>query len=388
MDKEKQKLKFGRKFEHVCDGFLTTLCRVDSDYRQEAKCFNKHKVRKSKSSETMSVVGCFGDCGFGPTEAPKPREYKLVFHPPIQTILKEKDTQKWYTDMVNELATLGDDPNHLNDFGEAPLCVAAYKAQGMVVEELLQKENIKVNIKGKHGRTPLYLAAEEGHVYIVKCLLQHSDIDVNCKNAPGGATALMGASRRGHSRIVELLLQHPRCDPDLLDRDGNTALHHARTPSVKWRIHNHSFRSRSMENVLGRNRSNLCHVSPDLPPSDSVESSPGTPDIPTVANFRHHSLEEFHTMQYTPSPSKYSRRQSSSECSTRLSSSSSHSGPNACEEEEPGSSETVEAEDHVWEDNQLMRRPLLTSSRSGSPMLRARIISSPAAISTSPVPPK
>ena len=45
--------------------------------------------------------------------------------------------------MVNELATLGDDPNHLNEFGEAPLCVAAYKAQGMVVEELLQKENIR-----------------------------------------------------------------------------------------------------------------------------------------------------------------------------------------------------------------------------------------------------
>ena len=46
--------------------------------------------------------------------------------------------------MVNELATLGDDPNTFNEFGEAPLCVAAYKAQGMVVEELLQRENIKV----------------------------------------------------------------------------------------------------------------------------------------------------------------------------------------------------------------------------------------------------
>ena len=112
-----------------------------------------------------------------------------------------------------------------------------------------------------------------------------------------------------------------------------------------------------------QHRSNLCHVSPDLPPSESLESSPGTPDIPTVANFRHHSLEEFHTMQYAPTPSKFSRRQSSSGCSTRLSSSSSHSGQNVCEEEEPGigSSETVEPEDPIWEDNQLMRRPLLTS---------------------------
>ena len=128
-----------------------------------------------------------------------------------------------YTDMVNELETVGEDPNQFNEYGEAPLCVAAYKAQGMVVAELVQRENIKVNIKGKHGRTPLYIAAEEGHVFIVKCLLAHRNIDVNIKNSPGGATALMGASRRGHSRIVELLLQHPGCNPDLLDRDGQVS---------------------------------------------------------------------------------------------------------------------------------------------------------------------
>ena len=83
--------------------------------------------------------------------------------------------------MVNELATLGSDPNQLNEFGEAPLCVAAYKAQGLVVEELLQRQNIQVNIKGKHGRTPLYLAAEGGHVFVVKLLLRHPDIDVNSR---------------------------------------------------------------------------------------------------------------------------------------------------------------------------------------------------------------
>ena len=109
----------------------------------------------------------------------------------------------------------------------------------------------QVNIKGKHGRTALYLAAEGGHIFIVKLLLQHPDIDVNSRysgrgvlwnnieftvplsplftrNGPGGATALMGASRRGHSRIVELLLQHPRCEADTSDKDGNTAVHHAR----------------------------------------------------------------------------------------------------------------------------------------------------------------
>ena len=50
-----------------------------------------------------------------------------------------------YTDMVNELATMGDDPNHLNEFGEAPLCVAAFKGSGMIVEEMLKQANLRVS---------------------------------------------------------------------------------------------------------------------------------------------------------------------------------------------------------------------------------------------------
>ena len=80
------------------------------------------------------------------------------------------------------------------------------------------------------------------------------------RNAPGGATALMGASRRGHSRVVELLLQHPDTDTDILDRDGQTALQHARTNSVKWRLHNYSYRSRSVDNVMGSQRYNYFYI--------------------------------------------------------------------------------------------------------------------------------
>jgi len=205
-------------------------------------------------------VGCFGNCSFDSDRSTdnlhssqEPRrmtKMHCTFYPPIQTVLREKDTGKWYTDMVNELATVGDDPNEVNEFGEPPLCVAAHKAQGVVVADLLQRKNIQVNIKGRHGRTPLYIAAEEGHVFVVKCLLAHMNIDVNSRNNPGCATPLMIASRRGHSRVVELLLQHPDCDPDLLDRDGNNASRHARTNSVKYRLHNFSYKSKSVENVM------------------------------------------------------------------------------------------------------------------------------------------
>jgi len=51
----------------------------------------------------MTTVGCFGDCGFGLSDelegpsqaAAAQREYHVKFHPPIQTVLKEKDTEKW-----------------------------------------------------------------------------------------------------------------------------------------------------------------------------------------------------------------------------------------------------------------------------------------------------
>ena len=89
------KLKLRRKLPRVCDGFLKTLSQIESDFRWQVDSNNKQVVKTKEPINTMSVVGCFGDCGFGPAEAPKPREYKLVFHPPIQTILKEKDTQKW-----------------------------------------------------------------------------------------------------------------------------------------------------------------------------------------------------------------------------------------------------------------------------------------------------
>jgi len=138
--------------------------------------------------------------------------------------------------MLDILEDLSGDPNRLNRYGEAPLCIAAFKSQGLLVSELLKLDNIKVNIKGRHGRTPLYIAAEEGHVFVVKCLLAHPDIDVNSLNSPGHATPLMIASRKGHSRVVELLLQHPDCDPHLLDREGLSAKHFVRRESIRCRL--------------------------------------------------------------------------------------------------------------------------------------------------------
>jgi len=278
-------------------------CSPGPHSHEPVNCFRNHRIVTSRKNGEAMSIGCFGECSFGSDSSESndranhgPKVY-CKFYPPIQTLLREKDPEKWYTDMVNDLATVGDDPNQFNEFGEAPLCVAAYKGQGMVVAELLQRDSILVNIKGKHGRTPLYIAAEGGHVFIVKCLLSHTSIDVNSRNAPGGATPLMIASRRGHSRVVELLLQHPDCDAELVDRDGQSAIRHARTDSVKLRIHSLKVKARSVDNVMAPpywrgskflEETSLC-VSPQPEPSDHH-------------SYLHHSLQDLHTDIPRPRP--------------------------------------------------------------------------------------
>jgi len=297
------KLRY-RNFRRRLRNIINKLSSSHSEGRngvETKNCMRYHRIVRNKNSKNNMSVGCFGNCSFNSEnnfetersrddssqEQRRMTKMHCRFYPPIQTVLREKDTEKWYTDMVNELAAVGDDPNELNEFGEPPLCVAAHKAQGVVVADLLQRKNIQVNIKGRHGRTPLYIAAEEGHVFVVKCLLAQTNIDVNSRNNPGCATPLMIASRRGHSRIVELLLQHPDCDPNLLDRDGNNASRHARTNSVKYRLHNFSYKSKSVENVMSASK---------WPSSNSQLSDTAMEAIScSVPNYHCHSMQHINS---------------------------------------------------------------------------------------------
>ncbi len=83
----------------------------------------------------------------------------------------------------------------------------------------------------RYGGTALIPACERGHVEVVQELLR-TGIDVNHVNNLGW-TALMEAvvlSDGGatHQEIVRLLLESGRADPNIPDKDGVTALQHAR----------------------------------------------------------------------------------------------------------------------------------------------------------------
>ena len=65
-------------------------------------------------------------------------------------------------------------------------------------------------------------AAENGHLDIVDSLLKKKGIDVNLQNV-NGYTALMLATQRGHLDVVNRLLEENVIDVNIQDNDGNTA---------------------------------------------------------------------------------------------------------------------------------------------------------------------
>lgn len=97
--------------------------------------------------------------------------------------------------------------------------------------KMLLSANARADIYNYYGGTALIPAAEKGHIATVRLLLEESSVDVNHVNNLGW-TALMEAvllSNGGpdHQIIVELLLSHG-ADPEIADKDGVTALQHAK----------------------------------------------------------------------------------------------------------------------------------------------------------------
>ena len=72
-----------------------------SQSHEQVNCFRNHRIVTSrKNSEAMSI-GCFGECSFGSdssdssNRANHVRKVHCKFYPPIQTLLREKDPEKW-----------------------------------------------------------------------------------------------------------------------------------------------------------------------------------------------------------------------------------------------------------------------------------------------------
>ncbi|CAK9057681.1 unnamed protein product [Durusdinium trenchii] len=148
------------------------------------------------------------------------------------------------------------DPNAVNERGQAALLVAA-KSGHLECVQLLLEANADTNKSTSEGRTALHYAAKNGHLHVLQLLLDsgasrdqatsrrgqgllhlaawdgHLEVlrflletraEVN-EAEQSGATALHVAAQRGHGEVVRLLLEAGVSRDQATTDHGKTALH-------------------------------------------------------------------------------------------------------------------------------------------------------------------
>ena len=114
--------------------------------------------------------------------------------------------------------------NHQNQYGIAPIHIAAAKNHSSCLKELLNYDTCNVNIIDKQGRSPLHYACYYGNIKCVNLLIDHNvDINLHDKN---GNSALFYASFHGHLPCISSLIKNNAKILDI-NSDGRTALHGA-----------------------------------------------------------------------------------------------------------------------------------------------------------------
>ena len=101
----------------------------------------------------------------------------------------------------------------------SPLVSAARNRHSAIVRLLLTRKDIDVNSRDVFGRTPLWCAVNCGREDIVRQLLNIEDTQVNCV-AKKGHSPLATAAHQGHEVIVKLLLGRADIDVNARDRHG------------------------------------------------------------------------------------------------------------------------------------------------------------------------
>ncbi|KAK4170814.1 ankyrin repeat-containing domain protein [Triangularia setosa] len=121
-----------------------------------------------------------------------------------------------------------------------PLIWAALNQRVGATRKLIQRKETDVNALNIDGRSVLTIASEKGYTEIVELLLTRDDLDINIKDSithqDHSCNALGWAAWNGHKEVVRLLLTRPDLEPERLDSawgemplyiTGDLPLHHA-----------------------------------------------------------------------------------------------------------------------------------------------------------------
>lgn len=133
-------------------------------------------------------------------------------------------------DAARALVAAGADPDALDNRHDTPWLVTGVTGSTEMAKVILEA-NPDLTIRNRFGGISIIPASERGHDDYVAFVLEATDIDVDHVNDLGW-TALLEAVILGEGsgrwqRIVQSLVDHG-ADIDIADRDGVTALQHAR----------------------------------------------------------------------------------------------------------------------------------------------------------------
>lgn len=131
---------------------------------------------------------------------------------PLHCAIREKNIA-----MVNFLFPFLKDINAQDGKGRTALSLAAEMNHREIIQLLLDHE-ANPNIKDKNGDIPLELAIINENFESIDLLMPFTE---------KREFVLIFATLEGKYKVVEFLLQHNDINPNLLDQDGNQALHYA-----------------------------------------------------------------------------------------------------------------------------------------------------------------
>jgi len=121
------------------------------------------------------------------------------------------------TSIVRMLLHHGADPNAKDSFGDTVLMVCLRERRPETACELIEYLNppitVDVNTQNSSGSTPLHWAVDSGYLEVVQCLLKREDIDMNICNNRGQSPFYRAFTMIGSSReIVRLFAEHEKTD--------------------------------------------------------------------------------------------------------------------------------------------------------------------------------
>lgn len=114
------------------------------------------------------------------------------------------------------------DINSRDSKGMTALHIAVSKNYSNIVQVLLERPGIDINVKDNTGKTPIFYALEKGN-NCLSLLFSHPEIDVNAVSVDG-QTPLHVAVNRMNMSAVLLLLSSPVIDVSISDKNGSTPL--------------------------------------------------------------------------------------------------------------------------------------------------------------------